>query len=551
MRRCLLVLLLFGLFFLAHPAQASAATMYFSPTAGTKYVGSSFTVAVLVDTGGTAANSFQADVRFPSDKLEVSSISTGGSVCTLFPFQPSYGTGTAQIQCGLPSPGYNGSGGKLGTITFTAKLSGTATVSLAPSSQILANDGQGTNITSSLGNATFTIANPPTSVPTVTSTTHPSEAGWYKGTTVTLNWTGGYSGYSYEFNQSADANPDTSSEGAATSKTYDGVKEGVWYFSLRGLGSSGWSGVVHFRVQIDTTPPNPFTPLTDPVGETDVRPLISFATTDALSGIDHYELKLDKGEFFRAENPYRPDRISSGERTFLVRALDKAGNYTDASVKIRVKEIASPTIVSPSGGLLKFLEKMIIQGTGPIDSSITVFLNDKVIGQEIVVGKDGKWSYTYDQILFPGGYKLYAVVTKDGIDSRPSNEVNFTVDAAVVSLGPLTLPAGLVILILLVLLAVAVGLASYFFLKVGRRVYLTAGRIRERLRGLREEVSEDMTKLEHNVEGDIESTLQGKNSGELRSMEHTLEGKVEEDIERTKGHLKGDIEAAENDVKGP
>lgn len=555
MTRYLLILIAF---FLTLPMTvtsvwAYSASLTFSPSSGTKYVGNTFAVTVLTSTGGVAANSFQADFRYPSDKLEVTSISTGGSVCSLFPFQPSYsnGSGTGSITCGLPSPGYNGSGGKIGTINFRAKTTGSAVVSIANSSKVLANDGQGTNILTTLGTANYTISQPPTSAPVVTSSSHPSETAWYKERTVVLSWSGGYSGYSYEFNQTLETIPDQTSEGGATSKTYSDVRDGVWYFSIRGNGSAGWSGTTHFRIQIDNVSPDPFVPVSDPAGESDRRPLISFQTSDATSGIDHYEIKIDSGEFFRVENPYKPERISSGEHIFTVRAIDRAGNYTDGSVKVRIKEIASPTITKPTGGYLKFLEKLKVEGTARAESVVSLYLNDKQIAQEITVGKDGKWSYEHPETLFPGKYKLFAVVTHDGIESRPSNEVSFEVDASVISIGPFNLPGPLVILVLLLLLAGALAVAGYLAWQLGHRAYSAVGNFRDKIRGLKEEVAEDMTKLEHQVERDVEDTLQDADSAKMRNMEHTLENRVEKDIEATKDHLKGDIDKAEGELGKP
>ncbi len=107
------------------------------------------------------------------------------------------------------------------------------------------------------------------------------------------------------------------------------------------------------------------------------------------------------------------------------------------------------------------------------------------------------------------------------------------------------------IFVLLILLALAVAVASYLFWQLGHRAYFAAGQIRDRIRGLKEEVSEDMTKLEHAVEKDVESTLQDADSAKMREMEHTLESKIESDIDKTKTHLKGDIDQAENEIKGP
>lgn len=552
MKRYLLVILIQVslLLLTASISVAYAATLNYSPNSGSRNIGSTFSVNVTVSTGGTAANSFQADIRYPSDKLDVTAISTGGSVCSLFPFQPSYNNsaGTAQIQCGIPSPGYNGNGGKLGTLTFRAKTVGSATVTFASSSQVLANDGAGTNILTSLGNATFSLVPTPTSSPAVSSTTHPTESSWYKVRDLTVSWAGGYSGYSYELNQVLETIPDQISEGSATTKSYPSLGEGVWYFHLRGNGPGGWSGATHFRVQIDFSAPDPFQPVTDPVGESDRRPLISFQTTDSVSGIDRYEIKFDSGEFTRAENPYKPDRISSGEHTITVRAYDKAGNFTDGTTKIRIKEIPSPVITRPTGGYLKFLEKLQVEGTAKAGTVVALYLNDKQVAQEIVVGKDGAWRYEYAELMMPGSYKLYAVVTSDGIESRPSNEVKLTVDATTISVGPFNLPAPLVILALLAILTLVIAGSGFLLWHAGHRVYYAAGNLRDRLRGLKEEVADDMTKLEHQVERDVEDTLQDADTAKMRNMEHTLENRVEKDIEATKDHLKGDIDKAEGEM---
>ncbi|HET7713767.1 MAG TPA: hypothetical protein VFK94_05905, partial [Patescibacteria group bacterium] len=220
-------------------------------------------------------------------------------------------------------------------------------------------------------------------------------------------------------------------------------------------------------------------------------------------------------------------------------------------VKVRIKEIASPTITRPTGGYLKFLEKLKVEGTARAESVVSLYLNDKKIAQEITVGKDGKWEYEHTETLFPSKYKLYAVVTHDGIESRPSNEVSFEVDASVVSLGPLTLPGALVITVLLILLILALAAAGYFAWQVGHRAYSAVGNFRDKMRGLKEEVAEDMTKLEHQVERDVEETLQDSDSAKMRSMEHALENRVEKDIEATKGHLKGDIDKAEGEIGKP
>jgi hypothetical protein len=112
-----------------------------------------------------------------------------------------------------------------------------------------------------------------------------------------------------------------------------GEKEGVW-------GNTG-----HFLVRIDTTPPALFKPEVEYVLAAAVlieRALVSFFTTDALSGIDHYEVGvIDKSQpvtespsFVQSESPYQVPIGSDAGTKVIVRAVDKAGNVLDVSVDV-------------------------------------------------------------------------------------------------------------------------------------------------------------------------------------------------------------------------
>lgn len=59
------------------------------------------------------------------------------------------------------------------------------------------------------------------------------------------------------------------------------------------------------------------------------QPVITFATTDATSGIHHYELKVRDEAFAAVTSPYTLPAQPDGEHVVTVRAVDKAGNFTD------------------------------------------------------------------------------------------------------------------------------------------------------------------------------------------------------------------------------
>ncbi|MBI3571908.1 hypothetical protein HY091_00015, partial [Candidatus Kaiserbacteria bacterium] len=132
-------------------AAAAGAALTISPTAGTYEVGALVDVSFIVDTGGQSINAVNADVLFPADKLQVVNPAASTSFISLWVTAPTYSNadGTINLQGGLPNPGIKTSAGVISTVTFRIKAAGPATIRYAPSSKVLLNDGQGTNILSS------------------------------------------------------------------------------------------------------------------------------------------------------------------------------------------------------------------------------------------------------------------------------------------------------------------------------------------------------------------------------------------------------------------
>jgi len=94
------------------------------------------------------------------------------------------------------------------------------------------------------------------SAPVVSSSTHPEEDEWYTNNDPSFVWTtpsdtSGISCYSYTFDQSATATPDTTCEPAGNSKSYTDVADGSWYFHVRAEDNAGnWGGAEHYKVKI-------------------------------------------------------------------------------------------------------------------------------------------------------------------------------------------------------------------------------------------------------------------------------------------------------------
>jgi len=144
---------------LALPANAQAASLYFSPSSGSYSVGRTLTVSVYVSSSDQAINAASGIISFPQDKLQVVSLSKVGSIMSLWVQEPSFSNTSGTI---------NLNGGKIINIIFKAKTSGVAPLSFF-SASVLANDGKGTNILTSPGSAKYNIIITTTTTPTSSS----------------------------------------------------------------------------------------------------------------------------------------------------------------------------------------------------------------------------------------------------------------------------------------------------------------------------------------------------------------------------------------------
>lgn len=150
---------------------AHAATLHLSPASGDLTVGNILNVSVVVNTQGKAINNADAVINFPASLLEVVAISKSGSIFTLWVEEPAFSNSSGRITFngGVPTPGFNGSAGRLVTIAFRVKAQGTASVFFSAGS-VRANDGLGTDILASMGTASYVFspaALPPPPAPVV------------------------------------------------------------------------------------------------------------------------------------------------------------------------------------------------------------------------------------------------------------------------------------------------------------------------------------------------------------------------------------------------
>lgn len=146
------------------PFAVSADTLFLSPTSGSYSAGQTFAVRIIVSSQ-QAINAVSGVLDFPSDKLQVTSVSKSGSILSLWVQEPSFSNikGTVSFEGVVPNPGFVGQNGRILTVNFRVLSSGNANLKFT-SGSLLANDGYGTNILRTLGTSSLDLT-PATSAP--------------------------------------------------------------------------------------------------------------------------------------------------------------------------------------------------------------------------------------------------------------------------------------------------------------------------------------------------------------------------------------------------
>lgn len=322
-------------------------TIFFSPRSGTFTEGSSFNVSVFVDSKKKSINTIDVLIKFDPSELQIIDSLGGKSIIGLWVTPPVYSNtnGTIHLVGTIPN-GIVTDSGLITTVTFKAINSGNATVSISEQSEVLANDGLGSGVLLKVDAAHYVISPAPPGGVRVFSETHPFSDKWYNNNSPTFAWEKdeGVGEFSYTFDDKPFSIPDNqTSLTKDTVRGYENVMDGVWYFHIKAKKQGVWGATTHFPVRIDTAPPAKFTPTVDILSAAVIRSrgMVSFFTTDTLSGVDHYEVGvIPEGEnsdaspaYIEAQSPYEIPGYISGSTKIVVRAFDRAGNITSASVQ--------------------------------------------------------------------------------------------------------------------------------------------------------------------------------------------------------------------------
>ncbi len=344
-----------GFFFV--PQYVFGASYSFSPASGTYEVGKTFTVRLMIQAGSDAVNTGDATLTYDTNTLTAVSVSKDGSPFNLWVTDPKISGNTIVFAGGGTTP-VSGTQPAI-TITFRAKAEGNATVEVTKATLLA---GAGQNVLSGSANATYTITPassnpeqpetpgpkeervvkiPPPDAPVIKSTSHPEEGVWYNESLVKFSWDIPYGvlGVALGFDQNQNGTSTKVHEPPIGEWLKEGVEDGTWYFHAEYKNRGGWGSSTTYSIQVDTTPPEEFGVVA--VGG-DLTAELRFEADDTLSGISLYRVAIDGGRAREVQpselvsGGYKMTNLDPGEHTFMVTALDLAGNERTAEAQATV-----------------------------------------------------------------------------------------------------------------------------------------------------------------------------------------------------------------------
>jgi hypothetical protein len=327
------------------------ATLALEPDYDTFDISDSHRIAIRLSTGGEAINAAGVVLDYDPKLIEVEQIITENSFCRQDLFverKIDNKNGEVRLSCGLPSPGFKDPKGIVAELIIRFRQMGLASLRFGDDTQVLANDGFGTNVLRTVTNGSYYITSRESQLTAenlgqlfVFSPSHPNSERWYSEKDVILVWLG-ISGYEYEY--LFDDIPDSVPNGEYTTTEKDihfqAEKDGIYYFHILAKKKGRASPVSHYKIMIDTTPP------LGPIIKTSSKNInagevvrMAFYSEDKLSGLQsNFYIDFGNGLFLPVSSPLYIPFLQTGTHNLKVRVFDRAGNFSDALVSIKAQK---------------------------------------------------------------------------------------------------------------------------------------------------------------------------------------------------------------------
>jgi len=489
---------------LGYAQLAGAASLNLTPTTGVYTVGGTFTMQVVVNTQGKTINAADGTITYNPNQLQVVSVSRGASIFTLWTAEPTFSNTSGQISFsgGLPS-GFSGADGNVLSVTFRVLTAGTARVAVVNGS-VLAADGMGTNVLTTMGNSTFTLSaastQPPAEVivefvppantpvaPIIQSSTHSDPTQWYQNNRAVLRWNvpSGVTGVRTLLNDRPSSVPTRVYESPISEITLDDLPNGVSYFHIQFRNADGWGRITSYRLAVDTVAPQDFSVArSTAVDETNPEQLLVATSTASVNDAPLVRFLVQiNGQApqeildSEATGIIRLPRLEPGYYTISIEGFDAAGNSAVTSLAFSINAFEKPVFVSVPERILTDTIP-VFQGTSRPESSVQVSIKALIGGEQTytaIADAAGQFRVIPDQSFQAGVYEMTAVATdSSGAQSDVSDTIRFVVETpGYVAIGSMLINILSTFVTLIALLAL-LGLIGFY-------LYLSAQRLRRKV----------------------------------------------------------------------
>lgn len=564
-------IIIFSLGFLFYlPALVHAATLELSLEKNITSAKDDVVVLVTINSEGQDINTAQAKISFPANLLEVTSIDHADSLFSFWLQEPAFDNAKGSISfVGGSTSGFTGASLKLMHIAFRVKGSGGGRLGITDGA-ITASDGTGSNVyTTAKGldinipsTADFQAVNVERVKQAATIAKElPAQIGlsvpFYPDSTKWNNRSASFQaswkissdtiGAAVALNKNSVFTPVANAEALLGNKIFSALADGAWYLHIRLENNIGWSPTLHYRLAIDTTPPNSFKITSNEGLKTaEPKPTINFASSDLTSGIDNYIIRIDGAVVANTNlTKYQFSPLLPGKHQLNVSAVDKAGNSTSDTETLEILPITSPVITYVGRSVIVNEEGINAGGTASLGVEIIAQVQDSqkqiVTEQTTSVDSNGNWNILINKFLNTGDYNLLVTARdKNMASSFPARSETITVkQRPVFVLGSLEISETWFFVYLIIILLGTFG-AGYF------TYYKWRGRLEKRVTIAERDVLNIFDNLKNDIDKLLKDTADGKFSeSEIAETEYTLKS-MKENLEKSRRYVVDNISEINN-----
>ncbi len=367
--------------------------------------------------------------------------------------------------------------------------------------------------------------------PEISVPLYPDLSRWYNISDIfTARWDlpPDVSGVSTALNTQPNYAPTAVSEGLFEEKTFESLSDGVSYFHIRFRNNIGWGPVSHYRLAVDTRPPAGFEAVSlEGLFTDNPSPTLNFQTTDALSGIAEYQIRIGVGDLIRIpadgfNGVFKLPLQAPGKRQVVIRAVDAAGNGVENSLTLEILPIDSPVIAFITSEVFSDDEiPLAINGTAPANLDVLLSLrrllrNDKyeITAQKVVRSDErGRWEGAFDAPPKNGDYVAIAQSRDDrgALSLEVASDEIKVRSKPIIQIGFIRLGKGGAALFLLFVLIAGFGGGFWFYRKwhekLSLRIGFTGSEITKIFKIIREDVERISKALQTPTTGDDEYAI--------------------------------------------